>query len=181
MSAFSPRSRRVRGFTLVELIITVSIVAVLAAVASPAMSTIMTKHRVQDATSDLFAALLKARGEALMLNADVNVAPIGGDWAAGWRVPDPTSAGKFFDVHEPVDAVAIRMSGAPSITYQYNGRIRGGVGVKFSLTASAAGFTTAACVSVDPSGRPYTQEGPCAGGRPGSRMRSAVRAWSRCS
>lgn len=163
MSAFSPRSRRVRGFTLVELIITVSIVAVLAAVASPAMSTIMTKHRVQDATSDLFAALLKARGEALMLNADVNVAPIGGDWAAGWRVPDPTSAGKFFDVHEPVDAVAIRMSGAPSITYQYNGRIRGGVGVKFSLTASAAGFTTAACVSVDPSGRPYTQEGPCAG------------------
>ena len=163
MSVVSHNPHRARGFTLVEIVITVAIVAVLAAVAAPTMSSIMTRHRVQDATSDLFAALIKARGEALMLNADVSVSPIGGNWAGGWRVPDPTNTGKFFDVHEPVDAVAIRMSGASAITYQYNGRLRGGLGVKFNLSTSIAGYTTAACVTVDPSGRPSTQDGPCAG------------------
>jgi len=163
MSRTSDLIRRTRGFTLIELLITVSIVAVLSAAAGPTMSTIITRHRIQDASSDLFATMIRARGEALMLNADVSVSPIGSDWASGWRIPDPTSSGKFFDVHEPVDAVVIRMSGASAITYQYNGRVRGGVGVKFNLSAGAGGYATAACVSVDPSGRPYTQDGPCAG------------------
>lgn len=163
MSAFSHRIRTVRGFTLIELVVTVCIVAVLAVVAGPTMSSIVTRHRVQDATSDLFAAMIKARSEALMLNADVGVSPVGAGWASGWRIPDPAGNGRFLDVHEPVDSVVIRMSGASTITYQYNGRIRGGGGVKFNLSATGAGSTTAACVSVDPSGRPYTQDGPCAG------------------
>ena len=162
-AAFDQRARRARGFSLVELVTTLSIVAVLAGIATPQMTSIVTRHRVQDATTDLFTALLKARGEALMLNGDVSVQPVSGDWARGWQVPDPTAAGKYFDVHEAVKTVTISMSGADAITYQYNGRIRGDVGVKFDLVSSIGGHATHACVAVDPSGRPYTQDGPCAG------------------
>jgi type IV fimbrial biogenesis protein FimT len=164
MSAtFNPGARRARGFSLVELVTTISIVAVLAGVATPQMTSIVTRHRVQDATSDLFAALIRARGEALMLNGDVSVKPVGGNWASGWQMPDPTAPGKYFDQHEPVKTVAITMSGTDTLTYQYNGRIRGGSSVKFNVSSTVAGRTTSNCIAVDPSGRPYTQEGPCAG------------------
>ena len=162
MSGNASLPRRARGFSLVEMIITVSVVAVLGSVAAPSMTSFMTRHRVQDATTDLFVALLKARSQAITVNSDVVVTPIGGDWGAGWRIADPSNPGKFLDVHGPVQSVAIKMSGAPQIAYQFNGRIRAGVDVKFNVSARIAGSTTSACIGVDPSGRPFSQDKPCA-------------------
>jgi len=158
----APASSRVRGFSLVETVVTLSIVAVLAAFATPSMTATMARHRVQDAASDLSAVLLKARADALTLNSDISVLPVDGNWAAGWRIPDPVNTGKFLQVHEPAQLVAITLSGATSVIYQFNGRIRGGVGVKFNVSSNVAvGKSTTKCIAVDPSGRPYTQDGAC--------------------
>ncbi len=151
------------GFTLVEMIVTISVVAVLAAFAGPSMTTTIAHHRVEDAASDLCAVLFKARADALMLNNDVSVLPIGGNWAAGWRIPDPVNSGKYLQTHEAARAVAITLTGASTVTYQFNGRIRGSVGIRFNVSSSVAGISTAKCIAVDPSGRPYTQDGTCAG------------------
>ncbi|HEX3122099.1 MAG TPA: GspH/FimT family pseudopilin [Rhodanobacteraceae bacterium] len=157
-------SSRVRGFSLVETVVTLSIVAVLAAFATPSMTSTMARHRVQDAASDLSAVLFKARADALTLNSDISVLPVDGNWAAGWRIADPVNTGKFLQVHEPAQLVAITLSGATSVIYQFNGRIRGGVGVKFNVSSSVAvGKSTTKCITVDPSGRPYTQDGACSG------------------
>ena len=164
MAIHSFRSpRRARGFSLVELATTVSIVAVLAGVATPSLTSLMTRHRVEDATTDLFTALLKTRGEALMLNSDVSMVPVGGAWASGWQVPDPSNPGAYFDVHDPIANVAIKASGSSAIVYQFNGRMRDGAAPTFELSSTIAGATTRTCVSVDPGGRPYTKDGPCAG------------------
>jgi len=159
-----PAGARVRGFSLVETVVTISIVAVLAAIATPSMTTTMARHRVQDAASDLSAVLLKARADALTLNSDISVLPVGGNWAAGWRIADPVNTGKSLQVHERAQLVAITQSSGTSITYQFNGRIRGGVGVKFNVSSSVTvGKSTTKCIAVDPSGRPYTQDGACSG------------------
>ena len=151
------------GFTLIEMIVTISVVAVLATLAAPSMTTTMAHHRVEDAASDLCAVLFRARADALMLNNDVSVLPVGGNWAAGWRIPDPVNSGKYLQAHEAARAVAITLTGASTVTYQFNGRIRGSVGIRFNVSSSVAGISTAKCIAVDPSGRPYTQDGTCAG------------------
>jgi len=158
-----PASARVRGFSLIEMIVTISITAVLATLAGPSMTETMARHRVQDASSDLCAVLLKARADALMLNNDISVLPIGGNWAAGWQIPDPINTGKNLQAHEPTQRVAITLSGANSVVYQFNGRIRGGIGIKFNVSSSVVGISAAKCIAVDPSGRPYTQDGACSG------------------
>jgi len=99
----------------------------------------------------------------VMLNRDVTVTPLDGDWTDGWKVPDPTQAGRNFDVHERVKAVVISISGATPITYRFDGRIRDEGGIKFNLTSVGSAFKSSACVAVDASGRPYTKDGPCAG------------------
>ena len=48
-----------RGFTLIELMITVAIIAILAAVALPAYSTYVTRARITDAVKGLSEMRLK--------------------------------------------------------------------------------------------------------------------------
>jgi type IV fimbrial biogenesis protein FimT len=155
----SPAPANVRGFTMVELIITLVVIATLATIAFPAMSNLMVRHRVQDAGSDIYAALIKARSEALKRNTSVSLQPISGsDWTSGWEIPDPANAGSYVDVHQPVAKVSITRgdAGASTIVYQSTGRISGGVGPLFTLTATSGSYTYNSCVRVDPSGRPYT-------------------------
>ena len=154
----SPGQRNIRGFTMVELIITLVVVAVLATLALPSMGNLMVRHRVQDAGSDIFAALIKTRSEALKRNANISLAPVSGSaWISGWRIPDPVTSGSYLDEHQPLKQVTIATTGPNPIIYQSTGRISGGVGPTFIITGSNGGYTYRSCVTVDPSGRPYTK------------------------
>jgi type IV fimbrial biogenesis protein FimT len=84
-----------KGFTLVELLITISIAAILAALAAPSFSTFVAKQRVSSSASEVFSALNLARMEAIKRNRHVLVCPIniagtdcltGNNWTQGWLV-----------------------------------------------------------------------------------------------
>ena len=62
-----------RGFTLVELMVTLAVAAVLLMMASPSFSALLNGNRLTGAASDLVAALQSARMEAVRLNARVQV------------------------------------------------------------------------------------------------------------
>ncbi|MEO6688556.1 MAG: GspH/FimT family pseudopilin [Dokdonella sp.] len=81
------RRRQVsRGFTLLELITAVAIVAILVAVALPNFSEFLIRSTVSDNSSDLIAAINVARSEAVKRGRPVSVIANGGNWNAGWQV-----------------------------------------------------------------------------------------------
>jgi type IV fimbrial biogenesis protein FimT len=87
MPARSSVARRpLVGFTLVELLVVVTVVAILAAIAVPSFTQMIARARVGSAVSTLQAALLKARSEALKRNCSITLARSAGGWNAGWEV-----------------------------------------------------------------------------------------------
>jgi len=147
-----------KGFTLLELMVTIIIVAVLSAFAMPSMSRMLLKHRVQDAASDVFVALLKTRSEAIKRNADISLQPVtAGDWTSGWQIPDPVNSGKYLDAHQPLINISASLTGTSPDAYPiYNsaGRLKNGTPV-FIISASTGNYSCSYKVTVDPSGRPY--------------------------
>lgn len=143
-----------KGFTLLELMIVIAIVAVLSTLAFPSFSRLILKHRAQDAASGIFSALFKARSEALRRVDKIFLQPNSGtSWAVGWKIRD--NAGNILDTHEAVEKVTITFSGGSPIVYNSAGRISSATPITFVMTASNGNYSCAYTVEVDTTGRPY--------------------------
>ncbi len=74
------------GFTLVELLIVIALLAILATVAIPNFATTIANNRATAAANDLLGAVFLARSEAVRLNTPVIISPNGGGWSSGWNI-----------------------------------------------------------------------------------------------
>ncbi|MBC7404282.1 MAG: GspH/FimT family pseudopilin [Cytophaga sp.] len=68
-----PSQRMQNAFTLVELLITLTIVGILGAVAFPSYQSLMSVNRITTAVSSLHGALLLARSEAIKRGSNVTI------------------------------------------------------------------------------------------------------------
>lgn len=160
------------GFTLVELVITLALLAVLVTVAVPSFRDFTLQNRVKTGAQELFTALLYARSEAVKRNDDVYIFPNGGtsgDWQDGWVVT--TDAGKGYSdcqsdqtdclrIQQPLPGIAIT-TGAASVTYGGTGRVAGTA--TFAVCDSGASATVRKRqISLDLTGRPVIDyDGDC--------------------
>lgn len=67
------RHRNSKGFTLIELMVTVAVVGILAVVGVPAMAGLINANRINSASDNLTAALQLARSEAIRRGTSVTV------------------------------------------------------------------------------------------------------------
>ncbi|WP_433851149.1 GspH/FimT family pseudopilin [Stenotrophomonas nitritireducens] len=68
-----PRPSKGAGFTLIELMVTVAVLAIIATIAVPAMQGLIAANRLSAASTELVTALQLARSEAIRRNAPVTV------------------------------------------------------------------------------------------------------------
>lgn len=145
-----------RGFTLAELLIVVTVLAVLVAAGLPSFAEFVRNQRVKTASFDLFSSLVLARSEAITRNASVTMAPItSGSWTSGWTVSD--SSGTVIRTLGAVPNVTI--SGPATVQFRGSGRLSATV-TPFQLSASGTTVTTR-CITIDLSGRAHTKAVAC--------------------
>ncbi len=64
-------TKRQKGFSMAEMMVVISIITILAAIATPAMTDWLANYRLKVAASDVYSALQLAKSTALKENADV--------------------------------------------------------------------------------------------------------------
>lgn len=74
-----------KGFTAIELMVVVSIVAILTALAAPSFTPLFERWRVRSAADELTSTIYYVRSEAIKRGGGLTIEALGG-WGDGWRV-----------------------------------------------------------------------------------------------
>lgn len=75
------------GFTLVELMVTISIATILMMVATPSYRQFISNAQLSEAVNEFMSAVNTARGNAIKQGRNTYLVPLdGANWSSGWRV-----------------------------------------------------------------------------------------------
>ena len=173
------RARRAGGFTLIELMMVLVIIAVLLGVAGPAFQESLRRSRLQSALNDTVSMLSFARAEAVSRNGPVaacastdGASCSGSAWESGWLVfvDDGAGAGatardgvvggseEILRIGDPAaDGITLRAANFPAagnIIFIESGRLdRDQPGTFTICDARGASFARAVIVNVSGQGR----------------------------
>lgn len=121
---------RFKGFTLVELLVTVALAALLAGLAAPSFMRFMARSEMTAVVNDFSGAIQSARMEAISRNQCVSVcrrasdslscAAEDGSWNKGWIVYENPSCSADVEVNPVADRV-LRSHGKVPATLMLNG------------------------------------------------------------
>lgn len=100
------------GFTLIELMVTLAMVAILMTVAVPSFTTFQRNAELTSFSNSLLSGINAARGEAMKRGRNAMVVPKDGDWNKGWTVFVDVNRDGVYD--ETTDITVLRREAAPS-------------------------------------------------------------------
>jgi len=103
--------KNIKGFSLLELVIIVTMLGIVLAIGAPSLGTIISNNRISGNVNDFVAALQFAKAEAAARISPVTICKKnnnssdctnGGDWQQGWIVFEDGNADGKVDGGEPI-------------------------------------------------------------------------------
>ena len=132
------------GFTLIELMVTLAIAAILLMVAAPSMTAFKRNSELTSLSNTLLSAVNAARGEAMKRNMAAYIAPTdgGSSWGVGWVVFVDKNNNQVYD-DESTDLLI--MTQAAPASY-------------FTITGNRSASESKAYIRFDGSGYPKAKD-----------------------
>jgi type IV fimbrial biogenesis protein FimT len=159
--AVSTQMKRTRGFTVIELMVTLAILAIMMGLGVPSFRAFISSQKIKTGTTELMTSLVLARSEAVKRNANVTVTPSSSAaWNNGWTVT-ATVGGGTATLHSQeaitgitittyTNATCTTAGTVANIVYANTGRAAASTCYKFT----ADNTTSSKCVKVDLTGIP---------------------------
>jgi type IV fimbrial biogenesis protein FimT len=149
--------RRPAGFTLLELLITITIIGILASLATPSFKSLIMGQRIKTASFDLITNLTLARSEAIKQNGNVTMSPVSGTWTNGWII-----TGTSGTVRTQSGYTNLSITGPTTVVYNRSGRFTSGATVNFEVNDASTGTTVIPrCVTLGLTGQATSKKGSC--------------------
>jgi type IV fimbrial biogenesis protein FimT len=139
------------GFTVLELMVAIAIVAIMLTLGVPALRDLLVSQKVRQAANDLYSDMTYARSEAIKRNQQVQVIRQSSDWTGGWTVQ---FTGSTLRSQTGVANLSYSGSADSTVTYNPDGRTTLMGTTSFNFAAPDAGAVSMRCVVITPSGRP---------------------------
>ena len=139
-----------RGFTLLELMVTITILAIVAGIGVPSFISTVENNRAQTASNNFFLSIIQARSEAVKRNQPVVLCKssdgasctTSGGWEQGWIAFVSTDA--TLDAGEPIFASYSAVSGNTTLR-----AVNGTDDTLSILSDGTTGFTEVFNICVD--------------------------------
>lgn len=149
--------KRTRGFTVIELMVTLAILAIMMGLGVPSFRAFISSQKIKNGSYELMSTLVLARSEAVKRNTSVTVTPSSSTaWNNGWTV---TGAGATLHSQDSIAGLTVTTytnstcttaGTVASIVYANTGRAAASTCYKFT----ADNTSTSKCVKVDLTGIP---------------------------
>lgn len=153
-----------KGFTLTEILITLTIAGILAAVSVPAMSTFVKNHRLSSQANDLLADLTFARTEAVKRAVTITVCKQDSSstsprcdqtnttpWSAGWVVFIDSNNNGQIDTSAPAEQVLRIRGSVEGGNYVTAAQTNAVAGSGYDNAANLIRFRNTGVTTIDPS------------------------------
>lgn len=172
---------KMRGFTLIEILVAIAILAIVMAIAIPDFTSTIQNNTIATISNDLISSINLARSEAVKRNVTVsicatsnsNFTACGNNWNLGWLVfVNPTGGNALSNTAaapllriQRINDQSATIATTPTVgilTYSGNGFTATGTG-NLSITIKATGCTTDSGrrIAISATGRPSVTNVTC--------------------
>ncbi|MBV1790123.1 GspH/FimT family pseudopilin [Marinobacterium sp. D7] len=153
MTRYSPNTSRHAGFTLLELMVSLAILAILLGIGIPSFQSFIQNSQLNASKEGLESALYLARSEAVTRRSSITVCrrnssgsacENSGSWDSGWLATDKDSTVlRTWDA--PSGDTTLNIAGGTTITFTADGWVEGNSA--YSFTISGGGSSCSLSVS----------------------------------